>query len=65
MSMTIDSKKILQNLSRKTDRERVSLYLSRSIYDEFKSNCGEISASQVIEELMKTFSDSISTNPKK
>ena len=55
--MKIDGKKILERLAagKRGDRTKVSLYLSESLYSEFKERCGEIPASQVMEELMKEF----------
>lgn len=59
--MKTDGKSILQKLAanQKTDREKVSLYLSKSLYEEFKKKCGEVPASQVMEELMRQFVDSL------
>jgi hypothetical protein len=58
--VTIDGKEILARLAaaKKTDKDKVTLYLSRSLYRSFKDMCGEIPASVVIEELMKEFLDS-------
>lgn len=58
--MTIDGNEILQRLAKanKKDREQVTLYLSKSLYKEFKEHCGDIPASQVLEELLKAFIDS-------
>jgi hypothetical protein len=58
--MTVDGKEILARLSaaKKNDKDKVTLYLSRSLYRSFKDVCGELPASVVIEELMKEFLDS-------
>ena len=58
--MKVEGKKILQKLFKeKSDRQKVTVYLSRSVFDEFKKSCGDIAASQVIEELMRQFNDSV------
>lgn len=52
--MKVNAKGILQKLEKeRSDREKITLYLSRSLYEEFKSTCGDVAASQVIEELMR------------
>ena len=65
--MAIDGRNILRRLSisKKSDRERVSLYLSHGLYKEFKKNCDEISPSQVMEELMREFLNSLPKKNKK
>lgn len=55
MSLTIDSKKILADVGYQTDRTKVSCYLSKSLYDDFKRSAGAIPASQVVQRLMKLF----------
>lgn len=63
----INAKKTIQKLKGETDRTRMSLYLSQSIFSKFKEACEEIPPSRVIEELMKEFieSQSISKSKKK
>ena len=65
----MDAKKTIEKLKGETDRQRVSLYLSQSIFSDFKKICGKISTSRVIEELMKEFLESSTksdkTNPNK
>ncbi len=56
----IDSQKILDKLSLEEDREKVSLYLSRRLYERFKKACGSAPASRVMEELMKGFLEDLS-----
>jgi DNA-binding MarR family transcriptional regulator len=51
----MDAKKTIEKLRGEADRKRISLYLSESIYEEFRQSCGEVSPSKVIEELMKEF----------
>jgi hypothetical protein len=65
--MTVDGKAILDRLAaaKKNDRDKVTLYLSRSLYHSFKTICGDIPASVVIEELMKQFLASTRRNPTK
>jgi hypothetical protein len=58
--MKIDGKAILDKLANQvTDRKKVSLYLSESLYEDFKKKCGKGLASQVMEELMKQFLESL------
>ncbi|MBF0366479.1 MAG: hypothetical protein HQK50_12980 [Oligoflexia bacterium] len=57
MKNEINSKKILDDLG-KTDKERVTLYLSKRLYSEFKKACGDIAASRVVERLIEDFMDS-------
>lgn len=54
----IDAKKTIERLKGESDKERYSVYFSRFIFEEFKKHCGEISASKVLEELMKEFIES-------
>lgn len=44
----------------KSDRGRLTVYISKSLFQAFKMHCGEHSASAVLEELMKEY---ISTTP--
>ena len=55
--MAIDGKAILKKLAsaKKGDRGRVTLYLSRGIYESFKAKCGDIPVSSVLEELLREF----------
>jgi hypothetical protein len=55
----MDPKKTLEKLRGEADRERTSLYLSKSIMEEFKVYCGDISPSRVMEELMREFVEKI------
>ena len=62
----MDAKKTIEKLKGEADRARMSLYLSQTIFNEFKTLCGEISPSRVMEELMKEFiKDSLKQKPKK
>lgn len=56
--LNIDPKAIVDKLATEDDRERVSLYLSHRIYEDFKTACGKAPPSRVVEELMKQFTDS-------
>ncbi len=56
----IDAQKIIEKLSLEEDREKVSLYLSRKLYERFKRACGTAPASRVMEELMKSFVEDLS-----
>ena len=64
MKLVIDADEILKELSKKPDRKQTSLYLSESVYKEFQKHCGETSPSQVVEMLMKLFSESAKTKGK-
>jgi hypothetical protein len=55
----MDAKKTIEKLRGEADRKRISLYLSESIYEEFRQSCGEVSPSKVIEELMREFVDNL------
>lgn len=58
--MKIDGKKILKDLEKeKSDRQRVTLYLSQNLYSDFRKNCGSVAPSQVIEKLMAQFVESV------
>lgn len=61
----MDAKKTIDKLKGEADRVRMSLYLSQSVFDEFKAKCGELSSSRVIEELMKDFILSSKAHEKK
>jgi hypothetical protein len=65
-TMTIDGKKILEKLAaaRKEERGRVTLYLSKAIYEEFRARCGDIPPSVVLEELLREFVASAPEKPK-
>lgn len=54
----INAKEILDKLELNNDREKVSLYLSKSLYEKFKKTCGKAPASRVMEELMQAFINS-------
>lgn len=57
--MAIDAKITLQRLrGEATDKERISLYITKNTYDSFKLACEEIPVSRVIEQLMKEFIES-------
>jgi len=57
----INAKDIIKRLTKKDIRERISLYLSKDLYADFRYACEkeEVKASQVMEELMKLFVDSL------
>lgn len=54
------AQKIVDQLTLEEDREKVSLYLSKAIYERFKRACGKAPASRVMEVLMKEFIRNIS-----
>lgn len=54
----IDAKKTMEKLRGEADRSNKTLYLSRMLFAEFESFCGDISPSKVIEELMREFIES-------
>lgn len=52
----VNRRGILKKLQdQKSDRGKVTLYLSRQLMGDFKKQCGDFSPSQVIEELMREF----------
>lgn len=55
--MEINAKDLLEKLSagHRDDRSKVSLYLSKGLYEAFKKTCGDAPASKVMEELMRAF----------
>lgn len=61
----MDARKTIEKLRGESDRERVSLYLSRSLLSNFKGVCGDVSPSKVMEELMKQFISSGNPTKKK
>lgn len=60
----MNAKRILDKLTLEDDREKVSLYLSKSLYEKFKRVCGAAPASRVMEELMKDFIEDLRTKRK-
>lgn len=53
--MVVDIDKIMEKVSPRTDRSKVSLYLSKKLFAAFKKKCGHASASKVMEELMEAY----------
>ena len=53
----VNSHEVMKRLSdQKSDRQKITLYLSRKLYEELKDTCGEkFAPSQVIEELIRDF----------
>lgn len=64
IDVRIDAQEILDKLTLEEDREKVSLYLSRALYERFKRACGSAPASRVMEELMKRFLDDLTKRRK-
>lgn len=56
--MLMDARKTIEKLKGETDRERTSLYLSKSIMEDFKTACEGVAPSRVMEELMREFIES-------
>ena len=60
--MKIDAKGIVADLKQaKSDKRKISLYLSGAIYESFKDKCDAegVSPSEVAERLMKNFNESL------
>jgi len=58
--MRVDGKDILKRLAAAKDkRKKVSFYLTGDVYERFKKSCGKTPASQVMEELMRLFTESV------
>lgn len=57
---TSEIERILEEIEAETvlDRERISLYVSKSVFKEFQKHCGDCSASRITEKLMRWFSQS-------
>ncbi len=53
-----NAKEIIEKYESEEDREKVSLYLSKSIYEKFKKTCRTAPASKIMEHLMKLFIES-------
>lgn len=49
------AQELIEKLSLEEDRTKVSLYLSKHLYERFKRACGTAPASRMMEELMKEF----------
>lgn len=63
--MTIDARNIINKLKgEEPPRKRVSLYLNKELLADFKNSCGDLSASKVMEELMRQFIKSVESGPK-
>lgn len=58
--MIVDVKALIQHLKRPTDRERISLYVSGSVYEDFKKKCeaNRVSPSELVEYIMLQFNES-------
>ncbi len=57
--VTIDGKSILEKRSGRKKRKKVSLYLSEPLYEQFKRACSDASASEVMEDLIEKFLESL------
>lgn len=58
----VNSKALLKRLQeQKSDRQKITLYLSRSLYEDLKKHSGEVAPSQVIEELIKEFLEDLAS----
>ena len=56
MKAKVNSKRVMKRLAdQKSDRQKITLYLSRGLYEDLKDSCGEFAPSQVIEELIRDF----------
>jgi hypothetical protein len=53
--IVVDVDRIMEKVSPRTDRTKVSLYLSKKLFTAFKKKCGNASASKVMEELMDAY----------
>lgn len=58
--MKIDGKDILARLRKEpSDRTKISFYLSKSLYRDFRKACGNVPAYRVVEELLRAFIGSV------
>lgn len=60
----MNAKKTLHKLRGESDKSTSSIYVSRTILDEFKEACGPIGHSRVMEELMREFVDDMAVREK-
>ena len=61
MKKSINAKKVLKKVrEEKSDRQKVTVYLSKSKYDEFKAVCENegLATSKVFEEIISSFLES-------
>ena len=58
--MAVNAQKIKEKVRLKgeTNKVRVGMYLDKDLYKAFQAECGNLSISQTIEELMREFIDS-------
>lgn len=64
--MAIDPKKTLARLKGEdTTRGRVTLYLDKDLYEQFRKSCGDVSPSKVVEEFMRDWVTSLTGEAKK
>lgn len=55
----VDAKAIKNKVrSKESDKKKLSFYLSEDLYEQFKSACDGLPASQILEELMRSFIES-------
>ena len=61
MATKLDAKLVLDKVrsEKQSDRKKVSLFLSESLYEDFKKACKPAPASPVMEELMRHFLESL------
>ena len=55
----MDARKTIEKLKGESDRKTMSIYLSESVFEDFKKACGDLAPSRVLEELMKEFVEDI------
>jgi hypothetical protein len=54
--MTINRKRIEKRIrDRQTDKKVTTFYISQKVLADFKKACGDLSISEVVEELMKEY----------
>lgn len=59
MNIKIDGKSILRKHERNKGGKKVSFYLSKTVYEEFKKSCGTAPQSRILEDLMSAFIESL------
>ena len=60
----MNAKKTLHRLRGESDKITSSIYVSKTILEDFKKACGKTGHSRVIEELMREFVDDLSLRSK-
>ena len=61
----VDAKKTIEKLRGEADRETMSFYVSRAVFNDFRQACKDVSPSRVLEELMREFTQDANNTKKR